>query len=528
MKLKFWLTLIFIIISGAFLRLYKVTSVPPHLSNDEISIAYDGYSLAHSGKDEHNHTWPLSFESWGDYKPPLYTYLLVPINLISKDNNLAPKIPSILAGIITILVLCFITILITGKIELGLIAAAVLSLTPWHIFTSRKILEANLALLFLAGGICLFLLSVSKQKISRFFLFLSSMLFALSIYGYHSERLLTPLLAILLTILYLRKHKKSALLFLGSGLLLIVPSIIDTLSHLNSDRATSQLLWNDHSVTFLFGQHGFIVKVLIVIKVFLSNYLTCFNPGILFFTGLQFFQGENPYQVGPFLIPFIVALIYGLFFINKQITPKHRTFFLIWFLISPIASAFSRDGYHILRALPLVLPLSVVISVGFYRLWLKSKILIILLTSLSFGFLLFDSLIYFYHQPREVAYGYQGYRPVAEYLKPEIDKGTIIKIDDYFGPEREYIGVPHLYFAYYGRWDPQILQNRKYTKEGVWYNNVWVSSINWESENIVPKTIYVATYSKKPLPENIANKLELVMHFVDISGAGSFTVWRGK
>ena len=142
--------------------------------------------------------------------------------------------------------------------------------------------------------------------------------------------------------------------------------------------------------------------------------------------------------------------------------------------------------------------------------------------------MLFDSYIYIYHQPRETAYEYQGYRPVAEYLKSTIEKGAIVKIDDYFGPEREYVGVPHLYFAYYERWNPQILQNRKYTKEGVWYNNVLVGSINWDKENIIPNTIYVVPFSKNPLPKKVSDKLQLVMHFVDINGVGSFTLWKGK
>ena len=141
---------IFLLIIGIFLRLYKVDSIPPHLSNDEISIAYDAYSIAHSGKDEHGNSCPISFPSYGTYKAPLYTYVLSPLVYVFGNTELVVRLPSILAGLLTIVVTGLIAFELIKKRQVAILAAVLLAITPWHIYASRMAWEANLALLFLS------------------------------------------------------------------------------------------------------------------------------------------------------------------------------------------------------------------------------------------------------------------------------------------------------------------------------------------------------------------------------------------
>ena len=42
-----------------FLRIYKVTQIPPALSWDEVSIGYNAYSILKTGRDEHGRYMPV-------------------------------------------------------------------------------------------------------------------------------------------------------------------------------------------------------------------------------------------------------------------------------------------------------------------------------------------------------------------------------------------------------------------------------------------------------------------------------------
>ena len=51
---------------------------PPALNADEVTNAYDAYSILKTGKDQYGNFMPLRFKSFGDYKLPLLTYLAIP------------------------------------------------------------------------------------------------------------------------------------------------------------------------------------------------------------------------------------------------------------------------------------------------------------------------------------------------------------------------------------------------------------------------------------------------------------------
>src|SRR3989339_861161 len=94
-------------ILAAFLRFYKLGQVPSSLDWDEVSLAYNAKSLLQTGRDEFGHSWPLSIQSFNDYKPPVYTYLLIPVLKVFGKTEFAIRFPSALAGTLTVLVVYF-------------------------------------------------------------------------------------------------------------------------------------------------------------------------------------------------------------------------------------------------------------------------------------------------------------------------------------------------------------------------------------------------------------------------------------
>lgn len=101
MRIKNW-WLIAILTLAAVLRLWNLSNVAPHLTQDEASLGYNAYSILKTGKDEYGQLFPVIFKSFGDYKPGLYIYLTVPSVAIFGLNEFAVRLPSALAGIISV------------------------------------------------------------------------------------------------------------------------------------------------------------------------------------------------------------------------------------------------------------------------------------------------------------------------------------------------------------------------------------------------------------------------------------------
>lgn len=156
--------IIFIIILGFLLRIWQIDKVPPSLSNDEISIAYDAYSIANTGKDSSGIFLPLSFKSHGTYKAPLYAYTSLPFIKIFGNNELSVRLPSVIFGTLTILFLYLLVKKAADSEPLALISAFLLAITPWHVYTSRIALESNLALFFVVLGVYTYIEGIRNKK----------------------------------------------------------------------------------------------------------------------------------------------------------------------------------------------------------------------------------------------------------------------------------------------------------------------------------------------------------------------------
>ncbi|MFH1561033.1 MAG: glycosyltransferase family 39 protein, partial [Patescibacteria group bacterium] len=258
--------------------------VPIHLSNDEISIAYDAYSVGLTGQDEHGQFLPLAFESHGVHKAPLYAYLaILPIRVLGNTEQ-AVRVVSVVAGLLAIVFLGLLVYQLTDNRCLGLISALTLAWSPFHIYSSRVALEANLALGLLIPGIYFFWKWEKQNR--NFWLVVSALFFSLSIYAYHLEWMLVPLLV--LGLLYFKSAPKIS--FKGVGLvgLIVVfclPLFLDYL--FGSGRlagASGKMVWGDPAIHgyLLDGGNPLLLKLGLVGKTYLSNLSAYFNLGSWF------------------------------------------------------------------------------------------------------------------------------------------------------------------------------------------------------------------------------------------------------
>src|SRR3989344_7895510 len=98
-------TLLVILILATGLRLFWLDRAPFGALIDEAHFGYIAYSLLETGKDEHGVSWPLIFRGFGDQKLPAYAYVLLPFIQIFGLSVTSIRLPSVLAGSLSVLAL---------------------------------------------------------------------------------------------------------------------------------------------------------------------------------------------------------------------------------------------------------------------------------------------------------------------------------------------------------------------------------------------------------------------------------------
>ena len=219
------LPVILILLLAAFLRFVELGKNPPGLYWDEVSLGYNAYSILKTGRDEHGEFLPLTrFKAFGDYKPPGYIYATVPSIALFGLNEFAVRFPSALAGVIMVwLTYLLVRELFPTHLGVALLAASLLAISPWHLQLSRVAFEAMLAAAFNLAGVYLFIKAINK---SGWWLIPSGIFFVLTLYTFNSNRLLTPLIVLALTLIYTRNlwAKKTAVITATIiGLILALP-----------------------------------------------------------------------------------------------------------------------------------------------------------------------------------------------------------------------------------------------------------------------------------------------------------------
>src|SRR3990172_4878127 len=126
-----------IFLLGFLLRVAAIDKFPVGFTPDEASFGYDAYSILKTGRDQWGKPYPLVLESFGDFKSPLYAYLTIPFIAIFGLDKFAVRLPNALLGSLAVYVVYLLTKKLSKNERVGLIAAMLLAVSPWHIMMSR-------------------------------------------------------------------------------------------------------------------------------------------------------------------------------------------------------------------------------------------------------------------------------------------------------------------------------------------------------------------------------------------------------
>lgn len=485
MNQKIGKVVLFLIIALAFiLRIYQISSNPPSLNWDEVSLGYNAYSILRTGKDEWGKTFPIIFQAYGDYKLPGYIYTLLPFVSIFGLNEFSVRLPSVLAGTITV----YFTYLIVKELLKkhdqqknsisypALISAFLVAIEPWSLFLSRPSFEANLGLCFFLIGLYFFLKSLySIYNIQYTILF-----FGLSVWTYNSYRIFTPLFILLLIALYKKelltrmKSKLFTVLCFLFTAFFFLPMFYQLFNGVGQERykkvaiidngAVGQIvnLRNKYNINPLF-ESIFFNRPTYFIYHFSKNIISHFSPNFLFVEGGSNYQFSIP-GFGMLYKVDAIFLIIGILYLIK-IRNKNSLLLLGWLILGTVPSSLTHEAPHVLRSITM-LPVPMIISTyGFISIMgilIKQKYVI---WNFSFGIILryllvvmyilfillnFSGYINTYYTIYRRVYSWSwqyGYKEAVNYISDNYDDYDKIIITKKFGE-------PHEFVLFYLKWTP--------------------------------------------------------------------------
>ncbi|MFZ3031105.1 MAG: glycosyltransferase family 39 protein [Microgenomates group bacterium] len=493
---------------GGYLRVINLEKNPPSLGNDEISIAYDSYSMRAIGLDEHGKSWPLSFQSHQTYKAPLYAYLNMPLSKLLGNTEYGVRLLSAIAGVGAI-----VFIVMIGKelisINFGLMAGLLLAINPRAIFASRIAFESNLAMTIMLVGVWAMIVFIKSRK--NIYLVWAGVFLGLSIWGYHTEWGLVPMLAIVWIWLSWEKIKLNKWWpMLSLIILLAAPIYIDFMKVQVMDpnnRASSQLWFSSGQFKDYLknSQDSQLKKSINLVMTPVYSYISHFSLDTNFSSGGNLFNSRGPLINGWYLLFTLPLLVVGLLNINK-IFGQWANNVLSWWLLCPVIPSLTGEVASV-RNLAFIIPTTLIIAGGAKIIYEKSyKVGMVLALFITFNFFIFTRA-YYVHYPLDAGDNFQyGYKQAWEFIRPNIDKYSRVVVENRFGRVGEFVGVPHLYFGYYGAFTPQEMQKR-IDINGTKIGKYEFKYVDWNLEIYTPDTIYIVS-AINPEAGLIANSLK--------------------
>jgi len=223
-----WLALI---VFALVIQFSALRSNPPGFFIDESSIAYNAHAIATTGRDEHRESWPLFFRAFGEYKNPIYIYLLAIVFRLTGPGILSARVLSALVGLATVVTLFALATGITGRRIVGLLAAVIALLTPWLFELSRLVMEVAIYPFAVAIFLVAVWHAVRKRNWQTADILGVALTLGLLTYSYSIGRLLGPLLALGLVIFIKRTRWLGIVLTWIAYLVTLVPLLIFNYRH---------------------------------------------------------------------------------------------------------------------------------------------------------------------------------------------------------------------------------------------------------------------------------------------------------
>jgi len=499
--------LVVILALATTLRLFNLSTNPPGLNWDEVSMGYSAYSLLQTGADEWGVKYPLLFRSYGEWKSPVYIYLLVPFIKIFGLNAWGVRLPAALFGVLAV----YLTYLIGRRLygdKVGLWAAFLLAVSPWHLMLSRPGYEAGVALMLLLLGVYLLILAVDQRNLKYWIL--SAIAFGLGPHTYNSAKIVVPIILVYLVFMLRKKIVLKNLIVFGSILVIFATPLLLNLSSGRAQGRYKQVgITTDAEVTTNFYEYRktFPAPAIINRIIFskysyfvvkgLENWVSYFSPTFLVMQGGPRPQHSIPYR-GVLYFSEMVLIFYGITAMRKY-RGLAKSIPILLIAIGFIPAALTKDSFHVLRSIMTLPGWQFLAAIGLVELqnkkfkYLKFVYRLLIIEIIIFLF------TYFLWYPKAFAKDWQyGYKQAVEYAQRHKDQYHDIIFTKWYGE-------PQLFVAFYGKLDPvefqkENIQLKRYEELGLpWLDQLEVykigqysfTSLDWKGSGDNKNTLYI-------------------------------------
>lgn len=480
-----------IVIFGAVLRLNALSNNPPQLTVDEVSLGYNAYSILKTGADEYSSKFPILLRAYDDFRPAVYSYLSLPFIAIFGLNPLAIRLPSVILSILSILAVYFLSRYLTKgtetvrirKIDLDIpiITTFLFAISPWSIYISRLGHEVNASSSFLIFGLLFFFRFLDKKKWS---LVISSLFLGLSFDSYQSTKIIIPIIAFVLFVLFYKKIIKEKLVLAISfvlGFVVVLPILLSTFD--------DQALIRFKATNLLGNSNEYFEKVSIrnleniknedVIGRILDNrksagtllissaYISHLDPSWLFFN-----RGEEPFKsptIGLlYLFELPLIIVSFLFLTRSGISNKNLMVMFALAFVAIIPASITTGFPHAMRSYSILPVPQLFAAIGFISILALIKNKRILMSFISFSILILAaSLLWFFHSyftllPRELSKHFQFgvINALSETKKIDNDYDQVIVSN------KDRLFQSYMFYLYLNKYDPYLYQKNGGTISG--------------------------------------------------------------
>jgi len=330
---------------------------PPSFFIDEASIAFNAHSIALQGIDEHGQRFPLYFQAFGEYKSPVYIYVLAALYKFTGPGVFAARLLSAVLGLSAALLLGLLAFQMTRRRAAGLIIFIAAGLTPWLFEISRLVFEVTLLPVLLALFLLVLHRASKHDKWSWSIAAALALLLGLMVYSYSAGRLLAPLLALGLAFFLTRRRWRGVVLTWILFATLLLPLAAFSVRH------PGTLGERFKYVTYVKPEDS---RPQIVVR-FIKNYARDFSPRSWLIAGDPEPRHHLP-GMGSLLAGVVALSIPGFVLILLYHRREAWWRFVVYGLaVAPVPAALTLDHFHTLRliALPVFLLVLAVPAIEF-------------------------------------------------------------------------------------------------------------------------------------------------------------------